>query len=136
MWKSALGAEIEIANQEWKVMLQDRRNPALWDIMRYGWNGDYADAFTFLELFQSEHGQNFTGYSNADFDQRLAAASAETDAARRLEIMSEAEAALLESYPVIPMYFYVTKHLVKPYVRGYRPNALDHDRSQHYRIER
>jgi oligopeptide transport system substrate-binding protein len=136
MWKATLGAEIEIANQEWKVMLQDRRNPALWDIMRYGWNGDYADAFTFLELFQSEHGQNFTGYSDADFDARLAQASAENDTEQRLAVMADAERLLLGSYPVIPMYFYVTKHLVKPHVRGYRPNALDHDRSQYYRIER
>lgn len=136
MWKSALGAEIEIFNQEWKVMLQDRQNPALWDIMRYGWNGDYADAFTFLEIFQSDHGQNMTKISNPRFDGLLAAASAENDAETRFALMAEAEQEMLESYAVVPLYFYVTKHLVKPHVLGYRPNALNHDRSQHYRIER
>jgi oligopeptide transport system substrate-binding protein len=136
MWKSALGAEIQIVNQEWKVMLQDRRNPALWDIMRYGWNGDYADAFTFLEIFQSDHGQNFTGLRNPRLDQLVAAAASENNAAVRSELMAEAERELLDSYAVVPVYFYVTKHLVKPYVAGYRPNALNYDRSQHYRIER
>ncbi len=136
MWKSALGAEIEVVNQEWKVMLQDRQNPALWDIMRYGWNGDYADAFTFLEIFQTTHGQNFTGISARRFDELVAAAAAENDAQVRLDTMAAAERELLEAYAVIPMYFYVTRHLVKPHVRGYRPNALDHDKTQHYRIER
>lgn len=136
MWKTALGAKIAIVNQEWKVMLQDRQNPALWDIMRYGWNGDYADAFTFLEIFQSNHGQNFTGLSNARFDELVTVAAAENDIELRLDTMAEAERELLNSYAVIPLYFYVTKHLVKPWVIGYRPNALDHDRTQYYRIER
>ena len=135
MWKSALGAEIQIVNQEWKVMLQDRQNPAQWDIMRYGWSGDYADAFTFLEIFQSDHGQNFTKIRNARYDELVAGAGAENGPARRLELMAEAEREMLDSYAVIPLYFYVTKHLVKPDVLGYRPNALNIDRSQHYRIE-
>lgn len=135
MWNSALGAEIQIVNQEFKVMLQDRLNPALWDIMRYGWSGDYADAFTFLEIFQSDHGQNFTKISNTRYDELVAGAASENDPTRRLGLMAEAERELLDNYAVIPMYFYVTKHLVKPYVLGYRPNALNIDRSQHYRIE-
>ncbi len=136
IWKSVLGVEVEIVNQEWKVMLQDRQNPALWDIMRYGWVADYADAFTFLEIFHSEHAQNFTGFRDAGFDELVEAAAAQNDAQLRLDIMAQAEKRLIDGYPVVPIYFYVTKHLVKPHVVGYRPNALDHDRSQHYRIER
>lgn len=136
MWKSTLGVEVEIVNQEWKVMLQDRQNPELWDIMRYGWVADYADAYTFLEIFHSGHAQNFTGFRDERFDQLVEAAASENDAERRLETMAAAERRLLAGYPVVPIYFYVTKHLVKPYVEGYRPNALDHDRSQYYRIER
>ena len=50
--------------------------------------------------------------------------------------MRQAEERVLENYPVIPMYFYVSKHLVKPHVRGYEPNIMDRNYSQHYRIER
>jgi oligopeptide transport system substrate-binding protein len=28
--------------------------------------------------------------------------------------------------PIIPLYFYVSKHLVKPWVGGYQPNIMDH----------
>jgi oligopeptide transport system substrate-binding protein len=134
MWKSALGIDAQIVNVEWKVMLQDRRNPALWEIMRYGWVGDYNDAFTFLEVFQSGHGQNFTGFSDAEFDGLVARAAVEQDLTVRAGLMAAAERRLLEQYPVIPLYFYVSKHLVKPYVQGYTPNILDHDLSRHYRV--
>jgi len=136
MWKATLGVEADVVNQEWKVMLQDRQNPSLWDIMRYGWVADYADAYTFLEIFRSDHAQNFTGFQDATFDELVDAAASENDAGQRLDTMAAAEHRLLEGYPVMPIYFYVTKHLVKPYVVGYRPNALDHDRSQYYRVER
>jgi hypothetical protein len=33
---------------------------------------------------------------------------------------------VLEDMPVIPVYFYVTKRLVKPWVGGYRSNIMDH----------
>ena len=33
---------------------------------------------------------------------------------------------LLEDLPIIPIYFYVSKHLVKPWVGGWEPNIMDH----------
>jgi ABC-type oligopeptide transport system substrate-binding subunit len=77
-----------------------------------------------------------TGLSNARFDELVTVAAAENGIQLRLDTMAEAERELLNNYAVIPLYFYVTKHLVKPWVIGYRPNALDHDRTQYYRIER
>ena len=32
---------------------------------------------------------------------------------------------MLADYPIIPLYFYVSKWLVKPYVRGVHPNPLN-----------
>ena len=136
MWKSALGVEAEVVNQEWKVMLQDRLNPALWEIMRYGWVADYSDPYTFLEIFNSSHGQNFSGFDNARFDELLREAAQQSDAGARIDTLAAAERELLDSYPIVPIYFYVNKHLAKPHVVGYRPNALNHDRTQYYRIER
>jgi oligopeptide transport system substrate-binding protein len=136
MWKSALGVEVDIVNQEWKVLLQERRDPAKWDILRYGWTGDYNDPFTFLEIFQSDHGQNFTGIKSARFDDILARASAELDPRERARLLAMGERTLLDEYPVIPIYFYVSKHLVKPYVKGFQSNILDHNMTRHYRIER
>ncbi len=136
MWKQNLGVEATILNEEWKVLLQTRLNPARWDALRYSWSGDYNDAFTFLEIFQTGHGQNFTGFSSAAYDALTRQAAGEADLAARAATLAEAELALLEEYAFIPLYFYVSKHLVKPHVRGYEANIMNHNMSRHYRIQR
>jgi oligopeptide transport system substrate-binding protein len=117
-------------------MLQTRNDPSAWDVMRFGWVGDYNDAYTFLEIFQSTHGQNFPRFSDPAYDALLAAIAAEADLSRRSELMRQAEERLLDAYPIIPIYFYANKHIVKPYVKGFRANIMDHNHSRHLRIER
>ncbi len=43
---------------------------------------------------------------------------------RRL-ILQAAERVMLSDYPVLPLYYFVSKRLVKPYVIGVQPNPLD-----------
>jgi ABC-type oligopeptide transport system substrate-binding subunit len=43
---------------------------------------------------------------------------------RRL-MLEEAERVLLAAHPLIPLYFYVNKHLVSPRVRGWYDNVLN-----------
>jgi oligopeptide transport system substrate-binding protein len=136
MWKERLGIDARLINQEWKVMLQTRQDTSAWQVMRYGWIGDYNDAYSFLEIFQSTHGQNFTGFADARYDELLAAATRERDLERRAELMRLAEQRVLDAYPILPVYFYTNKHLVKPYVRGFRANIMDHNYSRHFRVER
>ena len=38
---------------------------------------------------------------------------------------------LLADHAVIPLYFYVSKHLVKPEVEGWQDNTLNYHYSQH-----
>jgi len=40
-------------------------------------------------------------------------------------LLQSAERLMLADYPAIPLYFFVSKRLVKPYVLGVNPNALD-----------
>ena len=135
MWKEALSVQAQLLNEEWKVMLQTRKNRANWAVMRFGWVGDFNDAYTFLEIMHSEHGQNTAGYNNPDYDRLTEAASREGDLVRRRQLMESAERIFIQDYPILPLYFYVSKHLVKPYVLGFRPNIMDHNYSRHYRIE-
>jgi oligopeptide transport system substrate-binding protein len=54
------------------------------------------------------------------------AARAAAGAKVRLQLFREAEAILFQDqFPVMPIYFYVVSSLVKPYVRGWRPNPQD-----------
>lgn len=135
MWKEALGVVVEPVNMELRVMLDRRRDPTAWSVMRLGWVGDYNDANNFLEIMISDHGQNDTGYADPEYDRLLAAAAVETDPGRRAQMMREAEARLLAAAPVVPLYFYVTKHLVKPWVRGFQPDVLDHNYTRYLSID-
>ena len=58
----------------------------------------------------------------------------EGDLKRRAELLQQAERVLLEDLPIMPLYFYVTARLVKPWVGGYTPNIMDHHRSRNFYI--
>lgn len=134
MWKQWLGVDTTLINEEWKVYLQNRRLKARTQVFRAGWIGDYNDANSFLEILQSTHGLNDTGYASPRFDELLARASVEADAGKRGQFMHDAEAQLLDDLPVIPIYFYVTKRLVSPRVVGWQGNIMDHHPSRYLRL--
>ena len=125
MWEDALGVEIELDKREFAYMLETRDMRDEWDVMRLSWSGDYDDPMTFLQIFRSDSPQNLARYASPEFDELLDRAAVETDPGRRLELMTAAEETVLAGYPVAPLYFYVSKHLVKPYVGGFEDNALD-----------
>lgn len=126
MWKQVLGVETSLVNQEWKVFLETRSQKADTEVFRSGWIADYNDAYSFAQLMHSANGQNDTGYANPVYDQLLERAARESDPETRAQYLEQAEAVLLEDVPVMPVYFYVSKHLVKPWVGGFTPNLMDH----------
>lgn len=125
MWNEVLGIETELVNEEWKVFLETRRTKQTTQVFRAGWIGDYNDANTFAEMMHSQSGLNDSGWNNPRYDELLALASQENDMARRAEHLYEAERILIHDVPLIPIYFYVTKRLVKPWVGNYRPHIQD-----------
>ncbi len=114
MWRERLGIEVRLEKREWKYFLASRDQRADWDLMRFAWTGDYAHPTTFLDLFLAGSPMNLPAYVNPDFDRLVAAGD-----------YAGAEALLLADYPVIPLYFYVSKHLVSPAVAGFQDNPLD-----------
>lgn len=131
MWRQVLGVQTELINEEWKVFLQNRQQKVLTQVFRSGWIGDYADPYTFLEMFRTGHGQNDYGYSDSLYDSLLEQVAGEGIPARRRRLMQEAERVLLESAPIIPLYTYVTRRLVDPHLQGWASNVMDHHYSKH-----
>ena len=43
----------------------------------------------------------------------------------RRALLEEAERVLLADHPMMPLYFYVTKHLVSPRVSGWYDNVMN-----------
>jgi oligopeptide transport system substrate-binding protein len=125
MWKTALGVDVHLVNQEWKVYLDTVRRGD-YQIARGSWIGDYNDPNTFLDMWVTEGGNNRTGWANAEYDGLIAQAARETDPRARLELFDRAEGLLLAEMPVAPVYFYVRTMLIQPCVQGWFPTLLDH----------
>jgi oligopeptide transport system substrate-binding protein len=125
MWKEILGIDTEFSDQEYRVFLQSRHDKKSWQVIRLGWTADYNDASAFLNIFQSNSPNNNFGFANHPVDQLLDEAAHTADPQVRRGKLEEAEREVLNDYPVIPLYFYVSKRLVKPYVLGVKPNLLD-----------
>jgi oligopeptide transport system substrate-binding protein len=125
MWKQFLGVQTRLHNEETQVFLQSRRDRRRTQIFRGSWVSDYDDASSFLDLLASNNPRNDTGYVSARYDSLLAAAASQAGAARAAQLL-EAQRQLLDDAPVIPIYFYVTKHLVSKRVSGWQDNPLDH----------
>ncbi len=122
MWKTELGIDAQIENQEWKTFLSTRQD-LHFDISRAGSISTLADPQDFLNSYTTGHGMNDTGWSNAEFDALLETAKVETGD-ERYTLLAEAEAVLLRELPLIPIYYYSFTYLKDPSVKGAEFNAI------------
>ena len=124
MWKEALGVEASLAAVEFRSLMQDvdRRDV---DLFRLSWIGDYNDPYTFLQYLKSDFGINLPHYKSVRYDALLDEGARQVDAAKRRDFLEQAERAMLSDHPVIPLYFYVNKHLVKPELVGWYDNVMN-----------
>ncbi len=135
MWRRDLGVEVRLVNQELKVTHASRR-AGDFQILRSDWIGDYLDPQTFLDIFRSDSGNNYTGWSNPDYDAALFAAARTVDPAARHALFQKAEALLLEAAPIVPIYHYTHIFLKQPSVKGWNPTLLDHHPYKHVWLEK
>ena len=130
MWRKVLGAEAQLVNVEFRVLLDQMREREVTQVFRSSWFGDYNDANTFLAIMQSDSAANMPGYSNPEYDELMQSAGQQLDLDRRRLYLEEAERVLLADHVVIPLYFYVSKHLVNAEVKGWQDNILNYHYSQ------
>jgi ABC-type oligopeptide transport system substrate-binding subunit len=131
MWKEALGVETTLVNEEFQVLLANVREGEITQVFRMSWIGDYNDAHGFLKILESENPANMPGYQSDEFDSLMQKAAVQTDLDARRLYLEEAERVMLADHPTIPIYFYVSKHLVSPELEGWGDNVLDYHYSQH-----
>jgi ABC-type oligopeptide transport system substrate-binding subunit len=125
MWRDVLGVQTTVEKMEWKLLLDTRDQRSAWQAMRFAWFGDYNGPMTFLEIFQSGNPQNLARYTGDDFDELLASAAETVDPDAHAQLMHAAEQTLIDDYPIAPLYFFVSKHLVRPGISGFENNVLN-----------
>lgn len=133
MWRRGLGIDIRLRNVELQVYFSSRREGDF-DIARAVWIGDYLDPHTFLSMWTSASGQNFSGWSDPAFD-ALIAASDEAGPDTRYALLAEAETLFLSEHVVAPLYHYVSVFLIRPEVRGWHPTLLNWHPFKHVSLE-
>jgi len=124
MWKETLGAEAHLTQVEFKSLLQDIDQGDV-DVFRSSWVGDYNDAYSFAQVLKSDFGVNLPRYSSPRYDALLGSAARQQDPLTRSALLEEAERVMLADHPLLPLYFYVNKHLVKPEVLGWYDNVMN-----------
>jgi oligopeptide transport system substrate-binding protein len=126
MLADALGVQVELQKQEWKVYLNSLSRLD-YDFARSSWVGDYNDPNTFIDCFVSGGGNNRTGWSSKEYDDLVAAAALEPDNNKRSHIFQRAEDILLnQGTPICPLYYYVGIQIYDGQrFGGIEPNLLD-----------
>lgn len=122
-WKKNLGITVNIVNEEWSVFINDR-NTGNYQIARDGWNADYSDPMTFLDIFTTTSGNNDGKYSNKSFDALISAAKKSADQKTRMTDMHKAEKQLMNDYAAMPIYYYTDPDLVSKNLKGYVHSSM------------
>ncbi|RRZ95717.1 ABC transporter substrate-binding protein [Erwinia sp. 198] len=118
MWQKNLGAQVTLDNQEWKTMLDTRRQGDF-EVARATWCADYNEPSTFLNAMQSHSSNNTAFYKSDKFDELLAKTLSAGDTAQRASLYQQAERQLDRDSAIVPVYYRVSARLIKPWVGGF-----------------
>ncbi len=124
MWRSTLGIQVDIANMEFRNLLEDQ-NQKNFDIVRFAWVADYMDPHTFMQLGLSESENNKSGWKNKKYDELIELTDQTSDQKKRFELFAQAEKIMAQESPIAPIYSYTRSYMKKPYLKGFWPHFQD-----------
>jgi oligopeptide transport system substrate-binding protein len=101
-WKKNLGVNVTLDPVPYAV-LYDNQAAEKFEMMYTGWVPDYDDPVSYLELFQTGAGYNYSQYSNAGYDKEMEAAKTEKDVKKRMDHLFAAEKIVCDDLPIIPI---------------------------------
>ena len=134
MWKTALGVNATISQQEWSVFI-DSRNKGNFQIARGGFGVDFNDAVSMLDLFVTNGGNNDGKYSNPEYDKLIAQVKATDDNKVRMPLLHKAEEILMRDMPVAPTTYRTRIVLLNPKVKGYYQSPMGFDYFMYATVE-
>lgn len=122
-WRKNLGIEVSINQVEFKTRL-DKMDTQDFDVVYAGWSLDYNDPMTYLDLWLTDGGNNHGKYSNPEYDALIQAAYKEGDAAKREEMLIQAEKIIAEDMPVGVVYYRTRDYVTSPRLKGVQRSAF------------
>lgn len=123
MWKTNLGLDCTLENQEWAVFQETRKNGD-YQVARGGWLTDFLDPSGLLAIFETGNAYNDPEYDNPAYDDAMSKALAATNDADHYKYLYEAQDILMTDLPIIPVYHYTDTMLSSPQVQGWERSQL------------
>ena len=124
MWKTNLGVNVELVNEEWKTFLETKKGTN-WTIARAGWLGDYNEPSAFLALLTCDNVMNASKWCNRSYEDLLLKSLNARDKTELNVIYNKMESLIANEHPIAPIYQYVKARMLKPHIGGYAENAED-----------
>lgn len=117
-----IGLSIEI-NVVPGPTLREGRSTGKFSFFRANWGADYPDAENFLSLYYSPNfapeGPNYSHYKSEKFDELYLQSFTITNESEREKIYSEMDELMMESVPVIPLFYDQTSIFLQKNVKGF-----------------
>lgn len=104
-WRQNLGIENITVNSMQTKQVSANRQSGDYCMSLGGWSPDYNDAINFLDLWVTDGGNNDSFWSNEEYDNLIAQATAEADEEVRQQYLFDAEEILAAEMPIIPLYW-------------------------------
>lgn len=101
----SFGITVDITVQPFEQFIESKKSGAF-DMYLQSWGPDYADPSTYLGLWQSSQigSQNYSGYSNSEYDELYTKAVNESDPDKRFTEFAELEKMIVDDGVAIPFY--------------------------------
>ncbi len=124
-WQENLGVQVDLKTVEWKVFLKELDDDPP-PIFRLQWYVDYPDPDSFMTVFISESGNNFTRWTSKTYDRLVREAATAQTLSERQALYDQAQRLLLEeAAAIMPLYVIPKSYLLKPDVLGFELNELN-----------
>jgi peptide/nickel transport system substrate-binding protein/oligopeptide transport system substrate-binding protein len=123
-WKEKLGVPVRIEMVPFRRYYQALKTPG-YGVGSSTWIGDFADPYTFLQMWRKDSNLNDARLDDADYE-ALIEKSMSQEGKERLATLAEAEKLLLDRGTVIPIAYSPALNVVDTgELDGWYPNALD-----------
>lgn len=104
LWQTELGINMTIRQVTYSEIYGSVLPGDDWEISATGgWGADYPDAYTYLELFKSDCAYNYSKCEDETIDSLLNASLEETDAEARMDLLAQAEQAIIDYGAFVPL---------------------------------
>ena len=123
---SVLGLNMTMDSTEWQVYTSTLETDRGWDVCRLGWQADYLDASSFLDLFKTGGAYNFSHWSNPAYDELCNKYKTMSGGKDRDAVMYEAEALLFTEggFGVSPIYYYTNMYCLSSGIKNAATSTL------------